>query len=81
MQADAPAAVKFVLDGGALLQQIPWEKRISWAWICERYLGYVVKKYSDATVVFDGNVMAMAKQQKMLHILGEQNLAQDQKFI
>lgn len=45
---------QYVLDGGALLQRIPWSIGSTYAYICHQYTQYVVKKYGKAVVVFDG---------------------------
>ena len=46
--------VQFVLDGGSLLQRIPWTRGATYKEICTVYTDYVVKKYGEAIVVFDG---------------------------
>ena len=46
--------VQFVLDGGSLLQRIPWTRGATYREICTVYTDYVVKKYGEAIVVFDG---------------------------
>ena len=54
---DAPGItgqVHYVLDGGALVQRIPWARGSSYKGICTQYTEYVTKKYGQATVVFDG---------------------------
>ena len=43
-----------MLDGGALLQWIPWARGTTYKEICHVYRGYVSKKYGEAVVVFDG---------------------------
>ncbi|CAG2234842.1 unnamed protein product [Mytilus edulis] len=46
--------VKYVSDGGSLIHRIPWVKGQNFSSICESYVQYVIKHYSDATIVFDG---------------------------
>ena len=46
--------VKYVIDGGSLLQRVPWPRGASFDTICKIYTDYVTKKYLDVTVVFDG---------------------------
>ena len=46
--------VQFVLDGGSLLQRIPWTRGATYKEICAVYTDYVTKKYGEAIVVFDG---------------------------
>ena len=49
-----PRELQYVLDGGALLQRIPWEKGADISEICAVHTEYVTRKYGNATVVFDG---------------------------
>ena len=51
---EIPGEVKFVLDGGSLLQRIPWMQGATYKDICTAYTEYVTKKYGEAIVVFDG---------------------------
>ena len=44
----------YVLDGGALLQRIPWSRGATFQNICSQYTDYVTRKYGKATIVFDG---------------------------
>ena len=59
-ECDSPAdtipedGIQYVLDGGALLQRIPWSRGTTYGEICHQYTKYVAKKYNDAIVVFDG---------------------------
>ena len=46
--------IQYVLDGGALLQRIPWSRGSTYGDICHQYTEYVARKYMDAIVVFDG---------------------------
>ena len=46
--------VQFVLDGGSLLQRIPWTQGATYREICTVCTDYVAKKYGEAIVVFDG---------------------------
>lgn len=41
------------MDGGALLQRIPWTKGVTYQNIFSTYCNYVKKKYGRAIVVFD----------------------------
>ena len=43
-----------MLDGGSLLQHIPWKRGATYKEICTIYTDYVAKKYREAIVVFDG---------------------------
>ena len=45
---------KYVLDGEALLQRIPWPCGATCKDICNQYTEYVTKKYGEAVVMFDG---------------------------
>ena len=46
--------IQYVLDGGALIQRIPWARGATYREICSVYTTYVLKKYGEAVVVFDG---------------------------
>ena len=48
-----PRELQYVLDGGALLQRIPWTKGATFREICTVYTEYVTRKYGNAIVVFD----------------------------
>ena len=43
-----------MLDGGSLLHRIPWTRGETFENVCHKYVNYVLKKYGEATVVFDG---------------------------
>ena len=45
------AEIQYVLDGGALIQHIPWARGATYSSV---YTVYVLKKYGEAVVVFDG---------------------------
>ena len=47
-------SVQYVLDGGSLLQRIPWTKGATFSTICNAYVNHVTGKYPNAVVVFDG---------------------------
>lgn len=49
-----PSDVRYVIDGGALLQRIPWTKGETFESVCQRYVHYVCSKYGRPIVVFDG---------------------------
>ena len=42
------------MDGGALIQRIPWIRGSTYGCIVNQYTEYVTHKYRDAVVVFDG---------------------------
>ena len=44
----------YVLDGGALLQRVPWTNGETFENICLKYVSYVTNRYGKATIVFDG---------------------------
>ncbi len=46
--------IQYVLDGGALLQCIPWSSGSTYGNICRQYTDYVSRKYRPAIIVFDG---------------------------
>ena len=45
--------VYYIVDGGALLQCLPWQCGDLFEIICQMYMDYVMRKYSQATLVFD----------------------------
>ena len=49
-----PIDIQYVLDGGALLHRIPWNKGSTFSEILKAYSDYVPNKYGEAIVVFDG---------------------------
>ena len=49
-----PDSVHYVLDGGALLQRLPWSRGETFDTVWKRYVNYVTSKYGKATIVFDG---------------------------
>ena len=53
-QTDIPKDVQYVLDGGDLLHKIPWVKGSTYSEILKSYRNYVLSKYGEAIVVFDG---------------------------
>ena len=50
-----PVSIKYVLDGGSLLQRLTWRREETFQDICHKYVDYVVSKYgTEAITVFDG---------------------------
>ena len=56
VQTELPdESLKYVLDGGALLQRLPWNSGDTYESICDSYGKYVTSHYGiGTTVVFDG---------------------------
>ena len=57
VQTQPPGAdlVDFVIDGGALLQRLPWQQGATYSSICESYVQYIERHFGKyVTVVFDG---------------------------
>ena len=52
--SQCPEDVVYVLDGGALLQRLPWPNQTTYATLSSLYIQYVHRHYSHAIVVFDG---------------------------
>ena len=48
--------LQYVLDGGALLQKIPWSRGSTFASIIGTYVRYITQRYRNPVVVFDGYV-------------------------
>ena len=51
---ELPNSSAYVIDGGALLQRIPWTKCISYINLCQMYVAFVHSNYQNAHIVFDG---------------------------
>ncbi|XP_053373150.1 uncharacterized protein LOC123533634 [Mercenaria mercenaria] len=51
---DEACEFHYVIDGGSLLQKIPWQKNSSFGAIFAQYSDYLLQKYTNPTVVFDG---------------------------
>ena len=45
---------QYVLDGGSLLQRIPWEMGTTFSKLCSTYIEHVKRTYQESIVVFDG---------------------------
>ena len=45
---------RYVLDGGALIHRVKWEKKVTYRDVVKQYVGYVRAKYNNCFVVFDG---------------------------
>ena len=60
-QTDIPKDIQYVLDGGDLLHKIPWVKGSTYSEISKSYRNYVLSKYGEAIVVFDGYDVASTK--------------------
>ena len=52
---DVSGQVQYVLDGGALLQRIPWKKGAKYSEILGTYTEYVTRKYGQAIVVLNSS--------------------------
>ena len=44
----------YILDGGALLHRVPWQRGMSYEAIYQQYVRYVVSHYGVSTIIFDG---------------------------
>ena len=64
-----PPGVHHVVDGGALLQRIPWPRHVSYDDICPLYGNYVQSHYQTATIIFDA--IPVAPLRKMRHTNGD----------
>lgn len=52
---DAPPKTQhYVLDGGSLLQRLPWKRGETYGSIAQSYAEFTTRRYQMATVVFDG---------------------------
>ena len=48
--------VRFILDGGALLQKLPWQRGSTYASIVNSYVRHVMQKFDRPVIVFDGYI-------------------------
>ena len=55
---DIPKDIQYVLDGGSLLHRIPWHKGTTFLDILKSYRNYVLDKYGEAIIIFDGYEVA-----------------------
>ena len=58
---DIPKDIQYVLDGGSLLHRIPWHKGTTFLDILKSYRNYVLDKYGEAIIIFDGYEVASTK--------------------
>ena len=50
-----PPNLQYVIDGGALLHRVRWQKNAKFVDICHQYVTYVARHYGNGSiVVFDG---------------------------
>ena len=49
-----PADAVYVIDGGVLLQRLPWTMSVSYAHLTYLYIQYVHNHFTQALVVIDG---------------------------
>ena len=50
-----PLVTRFVLDGGSLIQRLPWQKNTTFQHIIDLYAHHIEKKYNKSvTIIFDG---------------------------
>lgn len=52
--SEIPDGAQYVIDGGALLQRIPWQRNALIEDICDSYAKYVISRYGRACIIFDG---------------------------
>ena len=46
---------RFILDGGHLLQSLPWPENLTYDQVCDHYISYVLEHYGmEIIIVFDG---------------------------
>ncbi|KAK6181968.1 hypothetical protein SNE40_009743 [Patella caerulea] len=54
MPAPDEEDMSYVLDGGSLIQRLPWKRDETFDSICKSYVDYVIRKYTSPIIVFDG---------------------------
>ena len=52
--ASLPGIAQYVLDGGALLQRIPWQHGSTFGAILDTYVDFVLQNYAQGIIIFDG---------------------------
>ena len=45
---------QYAVDGGSLVQRIPWQRGTTYNDICRLYTNYITRIYGHAIIVFDG---------------------------
>jgi hypothetical protein len=60
---------RHVIDGGSLIQRIPWNKGATFGQICQMYLDYLTKRYAHPVVVFDGHSCLISLLQRKFSFL------------
>ena len=53
-QREPSGRVQYIIDGGALLHRIPWQRGSTYNSVCQLYVRHVTQKYGAAVIVFDG---------------------------
>lgn len=51
---DQPRDLAHVIDGGAMLQRIPWPKSSSYGSLCHLYTRFICSHFTNSLIVFDG---------------------------
>ena len=76
VQVEAPQeGVKYVLDGGALLQGIPWEIRRTYKQISEVYVGFIEKNFGRNVVIVLDSYPDQSSTKDQTHMNGPKPLA------
>ena len=72
--------LQYVLDGGALLQKIPWSRGSTFASIIGTYVRYITQRYRNPVVVFDGYVSGPSTKDVTHLLCAEQKENHQQKY-
>ncbi len=69
---EQPIAATVIIDGGSLLQRLPWPKCSLYSALCELYVQYIKRNFSTrrVTVVFDGYASGATTKDEAHHTRG-----------
>jgi len=80
-QLGLPDGSRFILDGGHLLQSVPWPVDATYDQVCDQYTSYVLDHYGPETViVFDGYGSASSTKAAEQKRRAQQNTSADIVF-
>ena len=72
---------QYALDGGSLVNRIPWQRGTTYNDICRQYTNYVTRRYEHAIIVFDGYQLGRTIHEKMVPMNAAQVEEQAQQWI
>ena len=63
ISTNLPDNCHYVIDGGSLVQRIPWSQGITYSEVCQTYIRHLQTNYKfmeNVTVVFDGGYLELS---------------------